>query len=86
MGKTEKLQKELDFLLEKIRFWRYAILAIISGEAGLLFGISQDKVKADAIVVLLLIFGAIGLVIAVGRINSITKEYQNLLKLLEKEA
>ena len=85
MGKNEKLQKELDFLLEKIRFWRYAILAIISGETGILFGISQEKVRADAIVLILLTFGAIGLVIAVGRINSIAKEYQKLLKLLEKE-
>ena len=85
MGKNEKLQKELDFLLEKIRFWRYTILAIISGEAGTLFGISQNKIHVDVIVLLLLIFGAIGLVVAVKRIDTITKEYQKLLELLEKE-
>ena len=37
MGKKERLQKELDLLLEKIRFWRYVIFAIVSGVIGVLF-------------------------------------------------
>jgi len=45
MGTKEKLQKELDLLLEKIRFWRYAIFAIVSGVVGVLFGLTQNEVK-----------------------------------------
>jgi len=37
MGKKERLQKELDLLLEKMRVWRYIILAIMSGTVGILF-------------------------------------------------
>ena len=44
MGKKERLQKELDLLLEKISFWRYVIFAIISGVVGMLFAASQDKI------------------------------------------
>jgi len=43
MGKKERLQKELDLLLEKIRFWRYSLLAILSGIVGMLFVVSQNK-------------------------------------------
>ena len=85
MGRKEKLQKELDFMLEKLRFWRYAILAIMSGVIGVVFGISQGKITTGGIVITLLISAAIALVIAVIRISNITKEYQDTLELLEKE-
>ena len=85
MGEKETLQKELDFLLEKIRFWRYAILAVVSGIAGILLGISQTKLQTNGIVITLLLCGVIVLLIAVSRISSSTKEYQRLLELLRRE-
>jgi len=85
MGEKETLQKELDFLLEKIRFWRYAILAVVSGILGILLAISQNKMDANGMVVTLLIFGLATLSIAVIRISGTTKEYRLLLEKLREE-
>lgn len=84
MGKKEKLQKELDFLLEKLRFWRYVILGIASGAFGILIGASQG-VKFNMAIIPILITGFTIAIISVTRISSITKEYRKILELLEKE-
>ena len=63
MGKIEKYQKELDFILEKLRFWRYVIFAIVSGVVGILFSISQNKININLSIVLLLFFALMGVVI-----------------------
>ena len=75
MGKKERIQKELDLILEKMRFWRYAILAMISGIVGMLFAASQGKI---------MIAGFVGLVIATKRLSSIDKNYRELLDELER--
>ena len=85
MGKKEKLQKELDLLLEKIRFWRYVIFAIVSGVIGVLFGLTQQKVNLNWGVISLLTLGLLGLIISTIRLNELTKVYQSDLELLEKE-
>ena len=85
MGEKETLQKELDFLLEKIRFWRYVILAVVSGILGILLAISQNKMHTNGMVITLLVFGVMTLIIAVSRIGSTTNEYKNLLSELRKE-
>lgn len=85
MGKKEKYQKELDFLLEKLRFWRYVIFVIVSAVTGVLFSLSQNKIIVNIIVLLLLLFGFIGIIISIKRISSLTKEYLYYLDLLEKE-
>ncbi|WP_457562286.1 hypothetical protein [Caminibacter pacificus] len=59
MGNKERIQKELDLFLEKLKFWRYVIFAIVSG--------------------------VIGVVISIKRIDVLTKEYEELLEILEKE-
>ncbi len=84
MGKKERLQKELDLLLEKIRFWRYALLAIISGIVGMLFAVSQDKVIVNFAISGFAIFGFISIIISVKRLSSIDKIYRELLNELEK--
>jgi len=85
MGRKEYLQKELDLLLEKLRFWRYVVFGIISGVIGIMFGVSQGKVVINGIVFTLLFMAFIGIVISIVRLSSLTKEYQNNLKLLKKE-
>jgi len=85
MGMKEKLQKELDLILEKIRFWRYVIFGIVSGTVGMLFGASQDKFQLNLMAMLFLIFGFIGIVMFVKRIDSLTEEYKQLLEELGKE-
>ena len=47
MGKKERLQKELDLLLEKMRVWRYIILAILSGTVGILFSSISGKLEIN---------------------------------------
>ena len=85
MGTKEKLQKELDLLLEKIRFWRYVIFGIVSGVVGMLFGLTQNKIHLNWGTIILLTFGFIGIIISITRLNTLTKDYQNNLELLEKE-
>ena len=85
MGKKEKYQKELDFILEKLRFWRYVIFGIVSGALGIMISASQDKLKINLTIVLVLFFAFIGILISIKRIDYLTKEYKKLLNLLEKE-
>ena len=85
MGKKEKYQKELDLILEKLRFWRYVIFGIVSGTLGIIISASQDKIKMNLAIVLILFFAFIGILISIKRIDTLTKEYQILLNLLEKE-
>jgi F0F1-type ATP synthase assembly protein I len=85
MGTKEKLQKELDLLLEKIRFWRYAIFGIVSGVIGVLFGITQNKIHINWGIITLLLLGFIGVIISIKRLSDLTREYQKDLELLEKE-
>ena len=85
MGKKEKLQKELDLLFEKIRFWRYVIFAIVSSVIGILFGLTQQKINLNWGIIILLALSFVGIVISIIRLNDLTKNYQNNLELLEKE-
>ena len=84
MGKKERIQKELDLILEKMRFWRYAILAIISGIVGMLFAASQGKIVLSAAISGFVIAGFTGLLIAIKRLSSIDKNYRELLDELER--
>ncbi len=84
MGKKERLQKELDLLLEKIRFWRYALLAILSGIIGMVFAVSQGKVVINFAISGFVFFGFFGILISVKRLSSIDKNYRELLDELEK--
>jgi len=85
VGIKERLQKELDLLLEKIRFWRYVVFGIISGIIGILFGITQNKIHINWGVIILLGAGLTGIIISIIRLNSLTNDYQINLELLEKE-
>ena len=84
MGKKERIQKELDLLLEKIRFWRYVILAIISGTVGMLFAASQGKLIVGGAVLGFVIAGFLGLIISVKRLGSVDTNYRELLNELER--
>ena len=85
MGKKEKFQKEIDILIEKMRFWRYVLLAVISGIIGILYGISQGKTEANWAILIFVISGFIIMSIAIKRLDSIHKKAINYLDLLEKE-
>ena len=84
MGKKEKLQK-LDLILEKLKFWRYIIFGIVSGMLGIAISASQNKLQINLIIMLIVLFGFVGIVISIKRIDNLTKTYYILLDYLEKE-
>jgi len=85
LGTKERLQKELDLLLEKIRFWRFVIIGIVSGVVGVLFSLTQNKIHINWGVIILLAAGFAGIIVSITRLNDLTKGYQENLKLLERE-
>jgi len=85
VGVKEKLQKELDLLLEKLRFWRYVIFGIVSGTLGIIVSASQNKLQMNLVIMIILVIGFIGIIISIKRIDTLTKEYMKLLEVLGKE-
>ncbi|WP_456479410.1 hypothetical protein [Nautilia sp.] len=79
MGKKEYLQKELDFILEKLRFWRYVILLLISGIIGI---ISAKKI--EYLYIFLVFCGIVILFFAIKRLDNLTKEYKLFLQELKE--
>jgi sulfite exporter TauE/SafE len=80
LGKKEYLQKELDLILEKLRFWRYIIIGVVSGVIGMFY---KGVISINSII--LSILGLITLFFAIKRIDTLTKEYKNLLEQLKEE-
>jgi len=85
VGLKEKLQKELDLILEKMRFWRYIIVGIVSGTIGVIFSMSQNKIDFNFVVLFFLLLAVIGMIVSVKRIEFLTRDYYKLLDRLEKE-
>ena len=85
MGKKEKIQKELDLILEKLRFWRYVIFGIVSAVIGVIYNISQNKTYVNIGIIILLFLSFLGIILSITRINSLTKKYYYFLSKLEKE-
>lgn len=84
MGKKERLQKELDLLLEKMRVWRYIILAIMSGTVGILFSSISGKLEINYGISIFIILGFIGIFLSVKRLLALDKNYRELLDDLEE--
>jgi len=84
MGKKERLQKELDLLLEKMRVWRYIIIAIISGTIGILFSSVSGKLEINYGISIFVILGFIGIFISVKRLLDLDESYRELLNDLEE--
>jgi len=62
MGRLEALQKKIDQIADKVRHFRYILIALMSGIIGTVFGISQNKIIDNVIVNIFLFAGTIGLV------------------------
>ena len=84
MGKKERLQKELDLLLEKMRVWRYIILAIMSGTIGILFSSISGKLEINYGIAIFIILGFIGIFISVKRLLALDRNYREFLDDLEE--
>jgi len=84
MGRKERLQKELDLLLEKMRIWRYIILAILSGTVGILFSSISGKLEINYGIAIFIILGFLGIFISVKRLLLLDNNYRKLLDDLEE--
>jgi len=80
MAKLERFQKELDYLLDKLRFWRLSLLSITAG----IFGLMAKK-SVDNIDLVLMVVGLGGIVISLKRIAGITRDYYKILEKIEIE-
>ncbi len=84
MGQKESLQKEIDALLDKMKFWRNIAITIISAIIGIIFGISQHKIENNFITEILILSGGIIIVISILLMYMREEERIDLIKKLEK--
>lgn len=85
MSKKDKLSKEIDELLDEIRFFRNVLFGILSGIIGVLFSYSQNVLKMNFIVEFLLWMGIVAIIVLVIIIYNLKKKKHNLHELIEKE-
>ena len=85
MGQKEKLQKKLDFILEKLRFWRNIIFAVISSVVGIVFAVNQGKIELTNTLIIINIFGFLILLFSLNRLTSLTQEFNIYLDKLGEE-
>ena len=83
MGKKEQLQKEIDLLEGKVRFFRNAILAIVSALVWAIYAILEKKVGQE--IIILAGIGAVVLIFLFIRTKSIESKQYWLLEELKKE-
>ena len=85
MGQKEKLQKKLDFILEKLKFWRNIIFAVVSAIVGIIFTVNQGKIEATTTLIVLVFLGVLVLAISLMRLSKLTKEFNMLVDKLGEE-
>jgi len=84
MGKKEKLQKEIDIIEGKIKFFRNAILALVSALVWAIYAILEKKAGKE--ILILAGAGAIVLIFIFLRVKSLESKQIWLLEELEKES
>ena len=52
---------------------------------GIAISASQNKLQINLIIMLIVLFGFVGIIISIKRIDNLTKTYYTLLDYLEKE-
>jgi len=83
MGKKESLQKRIDYIEGKLRFFRNALLGLISAIIGTIYAIMEHKAGKE--VFILSGVGLIVLLFVFIRIKSLENKQETLLNELEKE-
>ena len=83
MANIDKLNKQIDRLEGKIRFFRNALLAIISGLVWSIYAILEKKVGSEILVLSLV--GTLVLIFIFIRVKSLEIKQDNLIDELEKE-
>jgi len=82
MGRIEKLEKELDFLREKYRNWFLIFIALLTGEATIIYAVITGVKPLYTL--FLSVVGLIFISILTSKIKDIEKETYIKLDELEK--
>jgi len=82
MSKSQRLEKELDFLKEKYKNYFLMLFALLTGEATIIYAVVTGSKPLYAL--FLGIFGLIFIAILSGRISNIEQETYQKLNELEK--
>lgn len=83
MSKKNRLEKEIDFLKEKYRGYFLALIALLSGEAGVIYTVvSSDK---SGYVLWLALAGLIAFASTANKLAKIEEEIEKKFDALEKE-
>ena len=83
MAKKETLQKHIDYLLVKVRFYDTILIALFTGIIWSIYAIMENKVNIN-----ILVLDGVGIVLVFGfifKIILLDKEIQQLFEELEKE-
>ena len=83
MGKKESIQKRIDYIEGKLRFFRNALLGLVSAIVGTIYAIMEHNAGKEVFV--LSGIGVIILIFVFIRIKSLEFKQENLLNALEKE-
>ena len=86
MSQKDVLSKEIDELLDEIKFWRNVLFAILSGLIGIVFTYSQDKIKLSSTLEVLISTGVISVfIILIVIYNKKNLKHKLHLKLLKED-
>ena len=83
MAKKENLQKQIDYLLVKIRFYDTILIALFTGIVWSIYAIMENKVNIN-----ILVLDGVGIVLVFGfifKLILLDKEIQDKFEQLEKE-
>ena len=83
MSKKESLQKRIDNLENKIKYYRAVILTIASGIVWSVYAIMENK--ADNKIIILSAVGIVIFIFAVIKIKNYESYVDELIEMLEKE-
>jgi len=82
----EYIKEEIKKIADKINFLRNMLLATISGIIGIIFGLSQNKIIINSLIIGLFLVGIVIIVFISFRINYLENERDKLiLKLKDKK-
>ena len=71
-------EKEIDFLIEKLKFYRNVLLAVVSGVIIVVYNVLNKKAVIDTLI--LAAFGALGAVVLAIVIKLLERRVYKLLK------
>ncbi|MEO1954480.1 MAG: hypothetical protein ABGW74_07230 [Campylobacterales bacterium] len=83
MANIDKLNKQIDKLEGKIRFFRNALLTMISGIVWSIYAILENKVGTEILIIS--IVGIVVLIFVFVRVKSLEIKQDELIDKLEKE-